>query len=106
MADEHPAFQFKKNKADETYFNIVAANGQVLATSEGYSSERAARNGAQSVIANVCMDCGPDEAAGTVPPRTNIAVRLNTLKKLGIETMHDVALAVQDGRLQIIEETQ
>lgn len=41
-----------KGKKKEWRWNLKARNGEVIATSEGYSSEAAARNGIRSVRVN------------------------------------------------------
>lgn len=40
----------KNNKNGKPYFNVIADNGQVLATSEEYSEYRYALQGAKSVL--------------------------------------------------------
>ena len=99
---DHPAFDLKQNEAGKWYFNIIAANNQVLATSEPYSSKKAAEKGIDSTIRNVSITLR--ESTKSLPPRSNIAIRLSTLKKLGIETMHDVATALHEGKL-VLEES-
>ena len=48
----HPKFELKKSKNDQYYFNLTAANGQVIATSEMYTTKDAAENGIASVQKN------------------------------------------------------
>ena len=48
----HPKFELKKSKNDQFYFNLTATNGQVIATSEMYTSKDAAENGIRSVKEN------------------------------------------------------
>jgi uncharacterized protein YegP (UPF0339 family) len=45
-------FEIKKDKAGKFRFNLVAANGEIIATSEAYESKEACKNGIQSVKAN------------------------------------------------------
>ena len=42
-------FELKKSKNDKFVFNLLAANGQVILTSEGYGDEAGCRNGIESV---------------------------------------------------------
>jgi uncharacterized protein YegP (UPF0339 family) len=45
-------FEIKKDKAGKFRFNLIAANGEVIASSEGYESKEACKNGIQSVKTN------------------------------------------------------
>ncbi len=45
-------FVLKKGSTDKFHFNLVASNGQVIATSETYESKSAALNGIESVQKN------------------------------------------------------
>ena len=45
-------FEITKDKAGKFRFNLVAANGEVIASSEGYESKEACKNGIQSVKTN------------------------------------------------------
>jgi uncharacterized protein len=45
-------FVLKKGSTGKFHFNLVATNGQVIATSEAYESKAAALNGIESVKRN------------------------------------------------------
>ncbi len=45
-------FVLKKGSTGKFHFNLVATNGQVIATSEAYESKAAALNGIESVKKN------------------------------------------------------
>jgi uncharacterized protein YegP (UPF0339 family) len=45
-------FVLRKGSTGKFHFNLVAANGQVIATSEAYESKGAALNGIDSVKKN------------------------------------------------------
>ena len=45
-------FTLKKGSSGKFHFNLVASNGQVIATSEAYESKSAALNGIESVRTN------------------------------------------------------
>lgn len=48
-------FELFKDKNKEWRWNLKASNGEVIATSEGYSSESAARKGIKSVRKNALI---------------------------------------------------
>jgi uncharacterized protein YegP (UPF0339 family) len=50
------------NKAGEPYFNLKAANGQIIGNSEGYSSTSAMENGIASVKVNAPTASVVDES--------------------------------------------
>jgi uncharacterized protein YegP (UPF0339 family) len=45
-------FEVYKDKKDQFRFRLVAANGQTIATSEGYKSKASCMNGIESVKKN------------------------------------------------------
>jgi uncharacterized protein len=45
-------FEVWTDKAGEYRFRLKAANGEIIATSEGYSSKKSCMNGIQSVMKN------------------------------------------------------
>jgi uncharacterized protein YegP (UPF0339 family) len=45
-------YVLKKGSSGKFHFNLVAANGQVIATSESYESKASALNGVESVKRN------------------------------------------------------
>jgi hypothetical protein len=45
-------FVLKKGTSGKFHFNLVAGNGQVIATSEAYENRQSALNGIDSVKAN------------------------------------------------------
>jgi len=49
---KHPKFDLKQSKNNKFYFNLTAANGQVILTSEMYNSKDSAKNGIRSVQEN------------------------------------------------------
>lgn len=51
------SYELKKAKNGEFFFNLIAANGQNILTSEMYSSKAAAMNG----IASVQTNCSDDD---------------------------------------------
>ena len=51
-AVKHPKFEMYQDKAGEYRFRLKAKNGEVIATSEGYSSKAGCENGIASVKKN------------------------------------------------------
>jgi hypothetical protein len=49
-------FELKKAKDGQIYFNLKAANGQILLKSEMYKTKSGAKNGIESIIKNSAID--------------------------------------------------
>jgi uncharacterized protein len=49
-------FELKKSKNDKFFFNLLAANGQIILVSEMYESKASAQNGIESVKKNAAVD--------------------------------------------------
>lgn len=47
-----PKFVIKKRTNGEFMFNLKAGNGEIIATSEGYTTKSSCKNGIESVIEN------------------------------------------------------
>ncbi len=45
-------FEINKDKAGKYRFNLIAPNGEIIASSEAYASKDACKNGIQSVKTN------------------------------------------------------
>ena len=56
-------FVLKKGSTGKFHFNLLAANGQVIATSETYESKAAALNGIKSVQENAPVAKLDDQTA-------------------------------------------
>ena len=52
MAVSHPKFEIYTDKAGEFRFRLKAKNGEIIATSEGYTSKSSCENGIDSVKKN------------------------------------------------------
>ena len=48
----HPKFLLKTGKNGKFYFNLTAKNGQIILSSQAYSSKAGCENGVKSVKAN------------------------------------------------------
>jgi hypothetical protein len=57
-------FELKKGSSGKFHFNLLATNGQVIATSEAYESKQAALNGIESVKKNAPGAEVDDQTAG------------------------------------------
>ena len=49
---KHPKFEVYQSKDDEFRFRLKASNGQIIATSEGYTTKKSCLNGVESVKEN------------------------------------------------------
>lgn len=88
-------FALKKAKNGELFFNLHAANGQVILTSEMYQEKRGATNGIESVRTNA-----PDD--GRYERKTSKDQHYFTLKAangktLGRSEMYTTAAAMEKG---------
>lgn len=61
-------FVLKKGSTGKFHFNLVAGNGQVIATSEAYESKSSALNGIKSVQTNAPSAEIDDQTADLSPP--------------------------------------
>lgn len=50
--EKHPKFEIYTDKAGEYRFRLKAANGQIIAVSEGYKAKESCLNGVESVKKN------------------------------------------------------
>jgi hypothetical protein len=57
-------FVLKKGSSGKYHFNLVAGNGQVIATSESYESKASALNGIESVKENAPNAQIDDQTSG------------------------------------------
>jgi len=57
-------FVLKKGSTGKFHFNLLATNGQVIATSEAYESRAAAMNGIESVKKNAPVAEIEDQTQG------------------------------------------
>ncbi|MBQ9488413.1 MAG: YegP family protein [Lachnospiraceae bacterium] len=51
--EKNPKFEIYTDKAGEYRFRLKAANGQIIATGEGYKAKKSCENGIESVKKNV-----------------------------------------------------
>jgi uncharacterized protein YegP (UPF0339 family) len=48
----HPEFQVSRGKDEKFYFNLTAKNGQIILSSQGYTSKESCKSGVASVRKN------------------------------------------------------
>ena len=62
---KNPKFEvFKSEKSGQFYFRLKALNGQIILSSEGYTSKQACLNGVESVKKNAADDGNYDRKDG------------------------------------------
>lgn len=62
---KNPKFEvFKSEKSGQFYFRLKAVNGQIILSSEGYSSKQGCINGVESVKKNAADDANYDRKDG------------------------------------------
>jgi uncharacterized protein len=54
-------YVLKKGESGKFHFNLVAGNGEIIATSQHYERKESARQGIKSVQANAATDTIEDE---------------------------------------------
>ena len=52
QVEKHPKFEVYLDKAGEYRFRLKAANGQIIATGEGYKAKKSCLNGIESIRKN------------------------------------------------------
>ena len=61
-------FVLSKDKGGKFRFNLLATNGQVIASSEGYNTKAAANNGINSVKKNAATAAVQDNTVAAAAP--------------------------------------
>ena len=89
-------FQVKKDKAGEFRFNLLASNGQVILSSEGYTTKAACENGIASVKKNCSNDnCFERTTASNGKPRFNL--KSTNGQVIGTSQMYSSTSAMENG---------
>lgn len=89
-------YELKKAKNGEFFFNLLAANGQGILTSEMYSSKSAALNGIASIQAN----CGEDsqfECKTSSNGKAYFVVKAKNHQVIGQSQMYESESGCQNG---------
>jgi uncharacterized protein YegP (UPF0339 family) len=89
---EKPRFELVPGKGDETFWHLKAANGEIVAQSEGYETREGAMRGIEAVKRGVLAALGID-------PRTRlVTTAIETVEKVGGE--NDGELEVRDPEIR------
>ena len=85
-----------KSKNDEVYFNLKATNGQIILTSQMYSSESACFNGIESVRTN-CTDDSKFERKLSVNNKPYFVLKAANGQVIGNSEMYESEAGMENG---------
>lgn len=89
-------FVIKKDSADQYRFNLKAANGEIILTSEAYTTKQNCQNGIQSVKSNAPDDSNYSRlTAKDSSPYFNLTAQNNQI--IGTSEMYSSAAARDKG---------
>ena len=74
-------FVLKRSSNDKYYFNLQAANGEIIATSEMYESKASAENGIESVRKNAPAAVLDDRSEASAAPKPRAPRKANAPAK-------------------------
>jgi uncharacterized protein YegP (UPF0339 family) len=88
-------FELKKTKNKQVMFNLRAANGEIILTSESYRSKAGAKRGIESVRKNSVVDSRFER----MPSGTQFYFRLRATngKTIGVSERYTTAAAMEKG---------
>ena len=89
-------FELKTAKNGETYFNLLAGNGQIILSSEMYSSKSAALNGIASVQENAA-DSGQYECKESQSGKPYFVLKAKNHQVIGQSQMYESDDGCQNG---------
>lgn len=89
-------FVISTRKNGEFQFNLKADNGQVILTSEGYSSRAGCDNGIESVIRNASEDGNYDRKKST-SGKDYFNLKATNGQVIGTSEMYESAAAMENG---------
>ena len=89
-------FQIRPAKDGQFVFNLKAGNGEVILTSEVYSSKSAAQNGIESVKANASVD-GRFERKTSKANQPFFVLKAANGETIGKSEMYSSASAMEGG---------
>ena len=90
------SYELKKAKNGEFFFNLLAANGQSILTSEMYSSKSAAMNGIASVQAN-CAEDGQYECKTSTNDKPYFVLKAKNHQVIGQSQMYESESGCENG---------
>lgn len=89
-------FELKKSKNDKVYFNLCAANGEIILTSQMYASKATAKKGIQSVQTN-CADKERFVVKEGTGGKSRFVLRSANNKVIGTSQNYKTAASVKTG---------
>jgi uncharacterized protein YegP (UPF0339 family) len=89
-------FVISTRKNGEFQFNLKADNGQVILTSEGYSSRAGCDNGIESVKKNATVDSNYDRKKST-SGKDYFNLKASNGQVIGTSEMYESAAAMENG---------
>lgn len=89
-------FVISTRKNGEFQFNLKADNGQVILTSEGYSSRAGCDNGIESVKKNAAEDSNYDRKKST-SGKDYFNLKASNGQVIGTSEMYESAAAMENG---------
>jgi uncharacterized protein YegP (UPF0339 family) len=89
-------YVISKAKNDEIYFNLKATNGQIILTSQMYSSESACFNGIESVRNN-CSDDSKYERKQSVNNKPYFVLKAANGQVIGTSEMYESEAGMENG---------
>ncbi len=90
------SFELKHNAGGQFVFNLKAANGQVILTSEAYGSKASAQNGIESVRRNAGNDTA-FERKTSKSGQPYFALKATNGQVIGLSEMYSSATAMENG---------
>jgi len=89
-------FELKRKSDDQFMFNLRAANGEVILTSERYTTKRSAETGIASVQANAGLDERYDRRTSS-SGQPHFVLRAANHEIIGTSEMYSSAAAMENG---------
>lgn len=89
-------YVMKTAKSGQTYFNLLAANGEVVLTSQMYSTKSSAKNGIRSVQANA-SESGRYEECENTSGKHYFVVKAANHQIIGTSQAYKSKAAMQKG---------
>lgn len=89
-------FTCKVGKDGQYYFNLKASNGQIILTSEGYSSKSACMNGIASVQKN-CSDDSRYERKESSNGKPFFELKAGNHQTIGKSELYESVSAMENG---------
>lgn len=89
-------FELKKSKSGQYMFNLIAANGQVILTSELYKAKSGAENGIESVRKNAGNDANYERKTSS-KNEPYFVLKAANKEIIGTSEMYSSAASMENG---------